>query len=131
MILTSDFANILFSFLKEQALPVYQGQCIPVGEIEPQGRIVIHVKEQSNDKYWSKVFADINIYTPDTPEGYADLCRLNGLERSFANIFPLNGKYEGTCFRIELASVSILADKDLKAHFVHLRVLCKVINIIS
>lgn len=131
MITTTDIANILYKHCQCFGLEVYQDGNIAKGEVEPQGRIVIHVKEQSEERIWKKCFVEVNLLTPDTSQGHADLIRLNELERQAVANLSGAGVQGGTIYKFGLSSVSILAAKEQRAHYVNARVLFKVINTIN
>lgn len=130
MITTTDSANILYQVCQAFGVPVYQGENIPNGEIEPQGRVVIHAKEQTSETYWKKNFIEVNLFAKDTERGNANLIRLNELEREAQRVLKGVGVYDDTTYRLTLYSTSIMDNSDLRAHYVNARVLFQTINLI-
>ncbi len=130
MITTTDSANILYQVCQAFGVPVYQGGNVPSGEIEPQGRVVIHAKEQSSETYWKKNFIEVNLFAKDTNRGNADLIRLNELEREAQRALHKTGLYDGTTYRLSPYTTSIMESSDLRAHYVNVRVLFQTINLI-
>ena len=128
MITTTDTANILYKVCKDFGMPVYQGGNIPSGEIGAEGRIVIHTKEQTPESIWKKGFVEINLFTPDTPQGNADLIRLNELERMAVKTLSGVGNEDGSVYRFSISSITMLENADLKAHYINVRVLFNVLN---
>lgn len=131
MITTTDTANILYKVCQAFGMPVYQGGNVPQGKIGDEGRVVIHVKEQTPESIWKKGFAEINLFAVDTQKGNADLIRLNELERMAVKTLQATGDYDGTVYKFTIASTAILANEDLKSHFVNVKVLFKVLNTIE
>ncbi len=128
MITTTDTANILYKVCKDFGMPVYQDGNVADGKIGKEGRVVIHVKEQTKEATWKKGFAEINLFAKDTKNGKADLKRLNELERLAHRILKGVGNYDGTVYKIELSSTAPLENKELESHFINARVLFKVLN---
>lgn len=128
MITTTDTANIVYAMCAAFGMPVYQGGNVPNGTVGKAGRVVVHAKEQAPETYWKKGFVEVNLYAADTPGGNADLVRLNSLEREAVGLFRGAGVSDGTPYRYGVASTAILADEELKAHFVNVKVLFKALN---
>lgn len=128
MITTTDTANIVYALCAAFGMPVYQGGNVPKGVVGKAGRVVVHAKEQTPETYWKKGFVEVNVYAADTPGGNADLVRLNTLEREAAGLFRGAGSMDGTPYRYDVASTSVLPDEELKAHFVNVKVLFKALN---
>lgn len=128
MIATTDIANILYLACKTFGMPVCQGGNIPKGEVGEEGRTVIHPHEQTPGTHWSKCFVEVNLHAADSLHGNADLRRLNDLEREAKRILPCTDEFDGTPYRIEIASTRILSDEQLKSHYVNVKVLFKTLN---
>lgn len=128
MITTTDIANILYKACSFFEMPVYQAGNIPTGIVNDRGRVVIHSKEQTAEKTWKKSFAEVNIFVPDTPDGNANLIRLNEVERLATKMLKNTGCLDGTVYQYEVASTILLNNENLKAHYINAKVLFKVLN---
>lgn len=128
MITTTDAANILYKDCAIFGMPVFQEGNIPGGCIGEGGRVVIHAKEQSSDSIWRKGFLEVNLFVADTSNGKADLIRLNELERLALKSFKDTNVFDGTAYKYVVASTFLLENKDLKAHYINVKVLFKVLN---
>lgn len=129
MITTTDTANILYKACQVFGIPVFQGGNVPKGLIDENGRIVIHIKEQTPENIWKKGFVEVNLFAADTPNGNADLIKLNELERTAVKeLKSVTGVSDGTPYRFTISSVSMMSNEDLKAHYINVRLLFKVLN---
>lgn len=128
MITTTDTANILYKVCQGFRMPVYQDGNVAKGKIGKDGRVVIHVKEQTPESVWKKGFVEINLFAADTKDGNADLIRLNELERMAHKILNVVDRYDGTVYKATIASTIPHENKDLEAHFINAKVLFKVMN---
>lgn len=131
MIVTTDIANILYARCKMFGMPVAQGHNIDYDALEPQGRVVVHVREQTPQKIWKKCFAEVNIHVPDVGEGRADLIKLNEIERNAHRIFDCVSVYDDTYYRLTIAATNILQSKELHSHYVNAKVLFQSLNTIE
>lgn len=129
MITTTDIANILYKDCMALGIEIQQDGNIPDGKITKE-RVVIHVKEQTPERIWRKGFVEVNILVPDV-SGKAQLIRLNELERMAVKLLKRSGNYDGTFYSYDIASISILNEKELDAHYVNARVLFKALNTIE
>lgn len=128
MITTTDAANILYKASSIFGMPVFQEGNVPVGKVDENGRVVIHTKEQSSETTWKKSFIEVNLFVADTKQGKADLIRLNELERLAVKSFHGTDVFDGTVYKYEVASTRPLENIDLKAHYINVKVLFKVLN---
>lgn len=128
MITTTDIANIMYGVCRAFEMPVYQDGNIPKGKPDAEGRVVIHAKEQSYDRTWKKCFVEVNLITPDTRNGHADLIRLNELERMAHKILKGTGRSDGNIYSFKLSSTTVMKRTEMDAHMVNARVLFRVIN---
>ena len=128
MITTTDAANILYKDSSIFGMPVFQEGNIPIGIVDNDGRVVIHTKEQTPDSIWKKGFLEVNLFVADTKQGKADLIRLNELERIAIKSFNGTGEFDGTSYKYVVQSTRPLEHKDLKAHYINIKVLFKVMN---
>ncbi len=128
MITTTDAANILYKDSAIFGMPVFQEGNVPIGNVDEEGRVVIHTKEQSPDTIWKKGFLEVNLFVADTKHGNANLLRLNELERLAIKSFHGTGEYDGTTYKYLVQSTRPLENKDLKAHYVNVKMLFKVMN---
>lgn len=131
MITTTDTANIMYTVCKQFGMPVYQSQNIPIEDVSTEGRIVIHVKEQTAENIWRKGFVEVNFFVPDTPNGKADLITLNEIERMATRSLRGTGAMDGTAYHYNVTSTYVLENSDLKAHYVNAKVLFRSMNVIE
>lgn len=130
MIVTTDIANILYRDCKAFGIDIVpQGKTL-VGELKSE-RIVIHAKKQQPGKFWKKSFAEVNLCVPDLSENEANTIRLQELEREAGKQFGIVGNYDNTVYRYSIDSISTEADTALKCHYVNVRVLFEVLNVIN
>lgn len=130
MITTSDIADILYGVCTLFEMDVYRKGYIPSGVVSSE-RAVILPKEQSPQTFWKKSFVEINLCVPDIKEGVANIARLQELERMAEYIFgkEIVGEYEGDYYKMGISSLSgINEDRDLKCHYVNVRLLFEVLN---
>lgn len=128
MITTTDAANILYKDCAIFGMPVFQEGNVPDGFVDGSGRVVIHAKEQSSDSIWKKGFIEVNLFVANTKKGKADLIRLNELERLAIKSFKDTNVFDGTTYKYVVASTRTFENKDLKAHYINVKVLFKVLN---
>lgn len=131
MITTTDTANILYTVCQTFNMPIFQEGNVKKGKIGKDGRVVIHVKEQTSEPKWKKGFVEINLFAADLADGIADLIKLNGLERSAHRILNTVGTYDGITYKSTVASTVVLENKTLEAHFVNVKVLFRVMNVME
>lgn len=130
MIVTTDIANILYRDCKVFGIDIVpQGKTL-TGELKSE-RIVIHAKKQQPGKFWKKSFAEVNLCVPDLSENEANTIRLQELEREAGKQFGIVGNYDNTVYRYSIDSISTEADTALKCHYVNVRVLFEVLNVIN
>ena len=132
MITTTDIGNILYRDATALGLDVYQGDNIPQGDVTEE-RVHIHVRRIQHETIWKKCFVNINVLVPDINEyGNEDLVRLQELERECYSLFKSNtGEYDGTCYTYSLDEIGIEAERDLRCHFVSVRILFEQLNLIG
>ncbi len=131
MITTTDAANILYKDCAIFGMPIFHADNAPDGFIEKDGRVVIHMKAQTPESIWKKGFLEVNLFVADTKYGSSDLIRLNELERLAIKSMNATGKYDGTVYRYSVASTITMKNADLKAHYVNVKILFKVMNTIE
>ena len=128
MITTTDAANILYKDSAIFGMPVFQDGNVPTGFVDEKGRVVIHSKEHSLHTIWKKGFLEVNLFVADTQHGNSDLIRLNELERMAIKSFHGTGEYDGTTYKYVVQSTRPLENKDLKAHYINVKVFFKAMN---
>lgn len=128
MITTTDLANILYRASRAFGIPVYQAGNPPKGYVDERGRIVIHSRPFTLGRIWNKSYAEVNIFIADTPQGQADLIKLNQFERMAHDIFDDCDSYDQTPYRYSVSSTMIADSTDLKAHYVNVKVLFEALN---
>ena len=130
MIVTTDIGNILYRDCKAFGIDIVPDGETLTGELKSE-RIVIHTKKQQPGKYWKKSFAEVNLCVPDLKEGEANTIRLNGLERQADKLFDdVVSTYDGMTYRYSIDSIGTEADTALKCHYVNVRILFEVLNVI-
>ena len=130
MIVTTDIGNILYRDCKAFGIDIVPDGETLTGELKSE-RIVIHTKKQQPGKYWKKSFAEVNLCVPDLKEGEANTIRLNGLERQANNLFDnVVSPYDDTTYCYSIDSIGTEADTALKCHYVNVRILFEVLNVI-
>lgn len=131
MISSGDIRDILFVKANEMGIfNIYPKENLPLGEVTEE-RIVIIVNGQKPQTYFNKTFAYVNIDVPDLDEyGNADLVRLDELERMAQRLFEdVYGVFDGSAYRFTWDEISKNADKDLRCHYVGVRILFEVLNV--
>lgn len=132
MITTSDIVDILYGVCAPFGIDIFRRGYIPDGEVSSE-RIVILPKDQTPSTYWKKCFVEINICVPDISDGVADLERLQELERQAARVFDGNaGEYSDSYYAYSISSISgVNKDDSLKCHYVNVRLLFEVLNVME
>lgn len=119
MITAGDAANIIYGLVKDFGLPVYHGWNISGSE-----RIVISTHPQERELQWMKNFVDVNLIVPDV-DNEAQRAKLNGYMQTLHDFFyeDIVGEKNGCGYIIELKSIGIEEDTQLKSHFVNCKLL--------
>lgn len=128
MITTTDAVNIIFRDCQVFDIPTFQDGNIPQGIVDSE-RIVIHGKEQTSEATWKKCFIEVNFFVPDVSENVANLIRLNAVERMAIRRLKGMGKYDGVPYRYNVATTYLLQEQTLKAHYINVKILFRVLNI--
>ena len=130
MIVTTDIADILYRDCKDFGIEIVPFGETLTGELTKE-RITIHVKSQTPEKIWEKCFVEVNLCVPDLSPTEANFPRLKGLERIAKETFrSVVGTYDSTSYLYEVDTISIEADTALKCHFVNIRLLFNILNVI-
>jgi hypothetical protein len=130
MIVTTDIADILYQDCKDFGIEIVPFGETLTGELTKE-RITIHVKGQTPEKIWEKCFVEVNLCVPDLSPTEANFPRLKELERIAKERFrSVVGTYDSTSYLYEVDTISIEADTALKCHFVNIRLLFNVLNVI-
>ena len=130
MIVTTDIGNILYRDCKAFGIDMIPDGETLTGELKYE-RIVIHVKKQQLGTYWKKSFVEVNLCVPDLSENEANTIRLNELEREAMKRFDdVVSTYDGTTYRYSIDSIGTEADTAFKCHYVNIRILFEVLNVI-
>ena len=135
MIATTDIGGIMYGECKGFGIAdVYHDGNIPESDKAITAeRITIHPKSQRPETYWKKGFVEVNLCVPDFKNGKANLIRLQELEREVAAKFgrtDIVGEYDGTPYRYSVDTIGVEEDKNLRCHYVNVRLLFEVYNII-
>ena len=131
MMLTEDIANLLYKECQVFDVPVYRKGNIPKGEVT-EDRVVIVPKSQTPSKYWRKCFVEVNLCTPDIGDGQANLRRLDELEKAAFDLLDGKaGEYDGYAYKYSVSSIGIEADLSMKCHYVNVRILFEILNVMK
>lgn len=130
MITPTDISNIIYKDCEPFGIAIVPDGSVMVGKLESE-RIVIHSKKQQPETYWKKSYVEVNICVPDLCPNEADTIRLNELER-MANVRFADscGVYDGSSYSYCIDSIGIEADEKLRMHYVNIRILFNVLNVI-
>lgn len=94
--------------------------------------IAVHVKKQETDVYWKEGFVEVNLCVPDFKSGARNIPRTRELE-SIARAHTRSsvyGEHEGITYRYSAESIGIEREERMKCHYVNIRLLFEVFNII-
>lgn len=130
MIVTTDIENILFAHFEEFGIATYKKDAVPEGVVIDE-RIVIITNELKSGTYWNKDFVVVNFCVPSIVNNnilLADKIRLREIER-LASAIDIVGVYDGTNYRCSLYSTSTEEDKELKCHYVSVKLLFEILNV--
>lgn len=127
MITTTDIGNILYAACAKFGIPVVREGNIGYGNTDSE-RIVIHPRPLSSGTHWDKGFQEVNFIVPDTIHGDADLKRLGDLERLARLSLHAVSRYDGTRYEYRVDQTSIVELRDLKAHYVNVKVLFRALH---
>lgn len=132
MITTSDIVDILYGVCAPFGMAVFRKGYIPDGEVTSE-RVVILPKDQTTETYWRKCFVEVNICIPDLSNGVADIIRLQEIERQARRVFNgAAGEYDGSYYAYSVDSINgIIKDDNLKCHYVNVRILFEVLNVME
>ncbi len=135
MIVTQDIADILFRDCLVFGISDInrKGNVKDVaGDRLTSERIAILPKKLSPGKRWKKDFVEVNLCVPDLAEHEADTTRLQELERSAQeHLDSVTGIFDGTRYRYSIYDIDGMAyDEDLRCHFVNVRLLFEILNVI-
>ena len=135
MIMTSDIADILYRDCQQFGISAsYRKGNVPEvtgGKLTAE-RIVILPKQQQPGKQWIKDFVEVNLCVPNLEGDVADLGRLQELERmAKTTLDHKTGMFDGTRYHYAIDTIDGTAkDSDIKCHYVNVRLLFKVLNVI-
>lgn len=132
MITTADIVDILYGVCAPFEIDIFRKGYIPNGEVT-KDRIVILPKDQTTETYWRKCFVDANICVPDISDGVADIGRLQELERQARGVFVgAAGEFDDSYYAYSIESINgINKDDSLKCHYVNVRLLFEVLNVME
>lgn len=131
MIATLDIQTIIMSDCKRCAdfgiSEIYPKDDEPSGEISAE-RIVVSSKSQQPERIWKKNFVEVNLCVPDI-DGSADTIRMGELERVCIGHFnDICGRYDGTPYEYSIYSIGTEERKDLRYHYINMRLIFNVLN---
>jgi len=132
MIVTGDIENILIQDLKTLGMPTFKKGAVPEGKVTEE-RVVIIVGDLKDGTRWKKVFVNVNFCIPDIKmdnTSVADKRRLLELERIAKPIESVS-TYDNTTYRYSVHEIGQEEDVELGCHFVNVRLLFEVLNIIN
>ena len=122
MIVSTDIQTILYKKALELGV---------TGVYKEDERVTVHSNSSEPGITWKVGFVHVNIAVPDLDEkGTPDLDRMNKLERMSMEVFKDTSVFDGTPYTYEVDTTRIEVNRDLKCHYVNVRVLFKVLNVI-
>lgn len=150
MIGTLDISNILYRDIKEFVY-VYDihphgadpdadmpGGLSSIGIAGPPARINIHVGRLQTGAHWSKAFVEVHFVTPDPVKGEAAGVFLNNWELLLrknldhrTGVYEDQRKFSKTRYRYRVDSIGMEADPDQGTHYINVRILFEVLNVIN
>lgn len=123
MITISDIGERIYDDCRQFGVATYLKGNIPDGEVTTE-RIVIYPTQIANGMYWQRCFLDVNWCVPDIDE--AASLRLKQIERELVKIYTGTGVIDDSAYTYNKDSTEIAEDKDLKCHYVNVRLLFKI-----
>lgn len=127
MIASGDIGNLLFTITKSLKIPCYQGG--NQKDYSTETRAVIHMHKMEKEPKFMKCFADVNVIVPD--EGNeARTGTLKQYEQSLMELYyePMVRVVNDHPLLIEIHSMGIEEDQQLKSHFVNCKLLISVLR---
>lgn len=127
MITNTNIGEIIFDRVREWDVEKHIANNMPFSEIKDE-RLVIVPEKIIDDTYWLKCYVNVNWCVPDK-EGESDGIRLGEVEGIMSEIHYGKGEYSNTYYKFKKDSVGIEEDKQMRCHFVNLRLLFNVLNV--
>lgn len=129
-ITTADIRRIMYGILSPLGLPVHYKEDIPKGEITDE-RIIIVTSGEGYGKIWATCIVTISICVPDPTPNVANLTRLSYYEDEALKMFKdsIVGGYKGDNYVISLQKNGIEEDRQMRCHYVNLKLSFEVLNV--
>lgn len=128
MIISGDISNIIYVDFKPLGFKQFKKGAIKDGKITDERLIIITSELSIGSNTWKQCIVTVNICVPDY-KGEANLTRLTQIERMFGGLRKAD-KYDGTNYRYKTISTGQEYDESLKCHYVNVKILFEVINVI-
>lgn len=130
MIVTTDIQTILYKDAKKLGIKkIYQEGTIPEGNLKDE-MVVVIANSVEPGIIWKVGFVHVNICVPYLDKkGTANRTRLNELERLANKVLNATSVFDGTAYTYEVDTTRIEEERDLKCHYVDVRILFSVLNV--
>lgn len=130
MIVTTDIQTILYKDAQKLGISkIYKDGAVPDGDAKYE-KVVILANSLEPGTYWKVGFVHVNICVPYLDKkGTANLQRLNELERKASKILSSTSVFDDTPYSYEVDTTRIEDGRDLKCHYVNVRILFQVLNV--
>lgn len=129
-ITTADIRRIMYGILSSWGLPIHYKEDLPMGEITDE-RIIIVTSGEGYGKIWTTCIVTISICVPDPTPNDANLTKLDVYEKQSIKMFKdgMVGDYKGDNYVISLQKNGIEEDRQMKCHYVNLKLSFEVLNV--
>lgn len=129
-ITTADIRRIMYGILSQWGLPIHYKEDLPMGEITDE-RIIIVTSGEGYGKIWTTCIVTISICVPDPTPNVANLTKLDVYEKQSIKMFKdgMVGDYKGDNYVISLQKNGIEEDRQMKCHYVNLKLSFEVLNV--
>lgn len=129
-ITTTDIRKIMRGILNSIGLPIYYKDDLPNEEID-NDRIIIVTSGEGYGKIWATTIVTTSICVPDPAPNVANLTRLSEYERISLSMFRdgIVGIYNGDNYSISLLKNGTDEDRQMKCHYVSLKLSFEVLNV--
>lgn len=127
---TTDIRRIMYRTLQVFGMEVCYGEDLPEGELTEE-RAAIATSSGEPGKIWEDCMVTISLCVPDLASGVAALTRLDELEKAALQLFAdgITGEWNGNHYLISLQKHGVEADKQIRCHYVSIKVLFETLNV--
>lgn len=127
---TADIRRIMFRKLQAFGMDVCYGEDLPEGELTEE-HAAIATSGSEAGKIWADCIVTISLCVPDLTSGVAALSRLAELEAIALQEYGdgVVGEWNDDHYLITLQRHAIEADKQMRCHYVSLKLLFETLNV--